>query len=230
MATTLQAKEVAESSGGGASRRQATTVTITPPNIVTLPLTIRGTAPLVVNRMSHKALQQMKAAQEAGSVAKKGKKREPKDFAANYEGARHVSTDGWDGVHAGAFRSAMISACRTVGFQMTRAKLSVFVEADGFDKVDGVPLVKITKGKPHYCEHLVRNDSGVVDIRARAMFDQGWEMVVKIKYDADQFTASDVVNLMARVGMQVGICEGRPDSKDSAGVGWGLFEIINQED
>jgi hypothetical protein len=30
---------------------------------------------------------------------------------------------------------------------------------------------------------------------------------------------------MARVGLQVGIGEGRPDSKNSAGMGWGLFTI-----
>jgi len=38
-------------------------------------------------------------------------------------------------------------------------------------------------------------------------------------------TEEDVVNLIARVGMQVGIGEGRPDSKASAGLGFGLFEI-----
>jgi hypothetical protein len=43
----------------------------------------------------------------------------------------------------------------------------------------------------------------------------------------DQFTPEDVANLMARVGMQVGIGEGRPDSKNSAGMGWGLFKIAD---
>lgn len=37
--------------------------------------------------------------------------------------------------------------------------------------------------------------------------------------------AVDVANLMNRVGAQVGIGEGRPDSKNSAGMGWGLFSI-----
>jgi len=40
------------------------------------------------------------------------------------------------------------------------------------------------------------------------------------------FTSSDVVNLFNRVGAQVGIGEGRPDSKASAGLGFGLFEIV----
>ena len=35
----------------------------------------------------------------------------------------------------------------------------------------------------------------------------------------------DVVNLMVRVGLQVGIGEGRPSSKKSNGIGWGLFDV-----
>jgi len=34
-----------------------------------------------------------------------------------------------------------------------------------------------------------------------------------------------LTNLLARAGLQVGIGEGRPDSKNSAGMGWGLFQI-----
>jgi len=31
------------------------------------------------------------------------------------------------------------------------------------------------------------------------------------------------------VGLQVGIGEGRPDSKNSAGMGWGMFTIEDKE-
>jgi ribosomal protein S17 len=41
----------------------------------------------------------------------------------------------------------------------------------------------------------------------------------------DQFKVQDVANLLSRVGEQVGICEGRPDSKNSAGMGWGTFQV-----
>ena len=37
--------------------------------------------------------------------------------------------------------------------------------------------------------------------------------------------ASDITNLMKRLGIQVGIGEGRPDSKESCGLMWGLFEV-----
>ena len=70
----------------------------------------------------------------------------------------------------------------------------------------------------------VRNATGVCDIRIRPMWDE-WNAVVRIRFDADIFSLTDVTNLLMRVGEQVGLCEGRPDSKQSAGMGWGLFKI-----
>lgn len=215
-----------ETSNGRAVEGERPTITITPPNIDVVVVTIRGKTPLVMNRFSRKAMEQMKAKQAAGSQAKKGQKKDPKDFEACYEAAKHLSPDGWAGIPAPAFRNAMVDACRLVGFKMTHAKLGVFVIADGFDRDDGTPLVRITKGEPHYVEHAVRNESGVADIRPRPMWDAGWEAVVRIEFDADMFAAPDVVNLLARVGAQVGILEGRPCSKNSCGQGWGLFTIL----
>lgn len=210
----------------GVAPKKGHELTILPPNFVTASFKIRGTAPYVQNKFSKKAREQMKSTQESGSTSKKGKKREPKNFQECFEKSYHKSSDGWYGIPAPAFRCGMVSACKTVGFAMTRAKLSVFVIADGFDADDGTPLVKITKGKPEYCEHTVRIQQ-TTDIRARSMWREGWEAVVTIKFDADQFTLEDVANLMLRVGMQVGVGEGRPDSRTSCGMGWGTFELLS---
>ena len=203
-------------------------VQIKPVNLQVVEFHLRGIEPLCINRFSAKAMEKMIETQKAGSQAKSKKNREAKDFEQCFQDARHLSSEGWDGVAASAFRCALISACRTVDFKMTLAKLSLFVIADGYDKVDGTPLVRITKGQPSRVDSLVRNDTGVVDIRPRPVWQPGWEMKVRIRYDADRFSIEDVTNLMMRVGMQVGIGEGRPDSKDSAGIGYGLFEIVNE--
>lgn len=198
---------------------------VTAPNFQWIEFTIVGAAPYCQNKFSEKGRQQMIATQESGSTGKSRKKRDAKDFDACYEQAKHVSTDGWCGIPASAFRNGMISACRAAGVVMTRAKLAVFVEPDGFDRDSDDPLVKITKGEPKRKDSAVRNSSGVVDIRPRPVWAPGWEAVIRVRYDADMLGASDVGNLLARVGMQVGIGEGRPDSKQSCGLGWGLFNI-----
>ena len=120
----------------------------------------------------------------------------------------------------------MISACRLVGFQMTKAKLTVFIEPDDFDVEDGSPLVHLV-GKPEMHQAAVRLESGVTSIAIRPMWRK-WSATVCVRWDADQFTLADMYNLMMRAGQQVGIGEGRPDSRKSHGMGWGLF-IIEQE-
>lgn len=199
-------------------------VAITAPKIEKALFNIRGTAPYVQARFSQKAMHMMAEKMAAGSTAKGKRVREARDFDADYRNAMHISTDGWHGIPASAFRQAMISACRLVGFKMTLAKLSVFVEADGFDAVDGIPLIKL-HGNPERIDMAVRNATGVADIRVRPMWRE-WSADVIVRFDADQFTLADVTNLMSRVGMQVGIGEGRPDSRDSAGLGWGTFQIV----
>lgn len=203
--------------------QNAENVTITAPKIHTAEFKIIGTAPYIQLRFSEKAMNAMREKMELGSQAAKKKARDARNFDEDFEQAKHVSDEGWPGIPASAFRNAMISACRLVGFKMTLAKLSVFVLPDGFDKVDGVPLIKIDGTPEPHIMHA-RNATGVCDLRVRAKY-WPWSAVVRVQYDADQFSATDAANLMNRVGTQVGIGEGRPDSKMSAGMGWGTFKL-----
>jgi hypothetical protein len=203
-------------------------VTIKRPNLQTIKLTIVNSdcSPYVQNKFSQKAQNQIRATQEAGGQAKSKKHREPKDFDAAYEGAIHRTKDGWIGIPAAAFRSAMIAVCRLVGYKMTFAKMSVFVLADGIDETSGDPLVRIV-GEPEKHEAAVRNDNGSCDLRLRPMWRK-WSASLRIKYDADQFSAEDVVNLLSRAGAQCGVGEGRAFGKepDGAGMGWGHFDVV----
>jgi len=183
---------------------------------------IEGTAPLVVERFSKKA--ELMAKMAEGKSANSKKVRDARDYEKEAEEARYRAPEGWEGMNAAAFRAAMISACRLVGFKMTLAKLSTFIEADGFDKNDGVPLVRVYGESHTYTAHT-RNATGVVDVRSRPMY-RNWAAKLRIRYDTDQFKMVDVLNLVARCGMQVGIGAGRPDSKASAGCGFGLFNVV----
>jgi hypothetical protein len=190
-----------------------------------LALTIEGVTPYCHNAFSAEAQDAMRRAQEAGSAGKAKKAHKPKDFEACYQAAIHKSTDGWYGIPCSALRSAMISACRVAGIVMSRAKLTVHVIEDGFDSVDFKGLTRITVGSPSRHDAAVRI-KGTYDIRSRPLWQPGWQAVVTIEYDADSITPESVANLLMRAGLQVGIGEGRPDSRDSAGIGWGKFKVV----
>ena len=222
---TLEMKERAAKE----TAKKADRIVITKPRFAVLAVPIIGTSPLVINAMPQKVVSQIMHTQMEGQAGKNKTKREPKDFDACYKGAMHVSRDGWLGIHAAAFRCAMIDVCRVCGVHMTKAKMSVFVVPDGYE-VNGTPLVKITKGEPTMAIAPVRlPGNGKVDIRARPMWEVGWEAVVKVEVDLDQFHARDAVNLLARAGRHCGVGEGRPFSKDSNGCGWGTFEVKDSD-
>ena len=165
-------------------------VAISPPDFQTIALNIVGTAPLVINKFSAKAAEKMRLEQEAGSTAKSKKNRDPKDFEELFNGARHIGRspildangkelldangklqwETWDGIHAASFRNAAISACRAAGFVMTRAKLAIFTEADGFDIEDKTPLVRLTQGEPEMVISPCRNANGNIDLRPRPTY------------------------------------------------------------
>ena len=203
------------------------TVSIKAPNLQVATFEIVGTAPLVMHRFSAKTKQQILAKMEAGKASASKKNRDAKDSDETYNEARYVSKDGWDGFHAGAIRIAMIDACRLVNFKMTLAKMSVFVIQDGWDvKEPQIPLVRIY-GDPVRQDDMARVETGQPYVTIRAAYHD-WKAKLRIRWDADQFTLDDMTNLLSRVGMQVGIGEGRPFSKNSAGMGWGTFMLAEK--
>lgn len=212
-----------------ATESKKTVVAISPPKFGRAVFQLIGTEVLVIHRFSAKIKKQMKDKMETGKAASSKKNREARLTDDLYNEARYMSKEGWDGVPAGAFRNALISACRLVGFKMTLAKMSIFVEADGHDAQEPqIPLVRII-GKPIKQEDMARVETGQPYVTVRPAY-HGWQIKLRIRWDQDQFTLADMTNLLARVGEQVGIGEGRPDSKNSAGMGWGLFRIENVKD
>lgn len=213
----------AELPNGEAAKPKEEQVQIKPLRQQVVEFEIEGVSPFAQLRFSQKAKNKMMATQQAGSQAKSKRTRDARDFEDDYKQSHYRPTRGGYGIPAAAFRNAAISACRTVGFKMTLAKLSIFVEADDVDKLDGTPLVYLL-GEPEQWISQVRNDNGSCDLRVRALWRK-WSAKVRIRFDLDQFSLSDIANLMHRIGQQVGVGEGRPDSRNSAGLGFGLFRI-----
>lgn len=203
------------------------THTIKPPEIRELAFHIQGDAPLVIHRFSAKTKAEMLQKIVEGSKPSRGKKvHAPKSPETVFNEARYISKDGWDGFNASSLRNALISACRVSGFMMSRAKMSIFVRADGWDALEPqIPLVRIY-GECVMQQDMARVETGQPYIAIRPAYHD-WSANIRVRYDAGQFSAQDVSSLLMRAGLQVGIGEGRPDSKNSAGMGWGTFVIGN---
>lgn len=205
---------------------KAKQILITGPAFQSLPVRIEGITPLMMNKFSNKARMQIESTQTAKDKTKR--KRDPKDYAAEFNAARYVSTEGWDGIPAATIRNAMIAACRLVdGLPMTRAKSLIFVRAQGRDSEDGTSLLRII-GKAVHDTRPVRLESGVTDLRNRPRYDE-WAAEFEIEYDSDQLSETDVANLLARAGLQGGIGELRPQAPNSFGGDFGTFRVMSQQ-
>lgn len=227
-AVPLKIPPLTETEIAEAQKPEPQLIRVTRPKIRETTIRIVGISPYVQHAFSEKQRKQMEETQRQGQQARGKKTRVPKDFEAVYEAAKHKGKvkpgeKEWCGIPAPAFRNAMISACRLIGYKMTIAKLSIFVEPDGIDANDGTPLVRII-GEPRIHQGAARNANGSADVRWRPLWEE-WSADVRISWDEDQFSAADVWNLLLRAGLQVGIGEGRPDSPNSYGLGWGRFRL-----
>lgn len=202
-------------------------VSVSAPNFQTAIFHIKGTAPLVIKRFSEK-VPMLKEYEDGGKKAKGKKVHAPTNLDDVFNKARYISSEGWDGFNASSIRCGLIRVCTLVNLKMTLAKMSLFVKQDGWDATEPqIPLVKI-HGKAIRQDDAAVLPNGSRVITTRPVYHE-WSAKLNIRWDADQFSLTDVSNLLMRVGVQCGIGEGRPFSKNSAGMGWGTFEIVNEK-
>lgn len=206
------------------------TIEIRPARLVRVILPIEGTAPLVMNKFSEEARRQMLEEMTKEKANKRNKKEHPpRDLDREFQQLKHVSTAGWYGMPCGAFRKAMVDACRLAGVVMVTAKMTIFIIPDGIDSDDGAPLVRINApAEPDPVQHYVRLASGKPSVAVRPMFSK-WDAVVTVEFDADFISLNSVVNLLDRAGRQIGIGAGRPFSTNSCGMGWGTFKVLQEK-
>lgn len=223
MLTKTKTKPTADTEAGLKDVRVGEHVVIKPARMKRVKWVLIGETALVSNNFGKEMQDKMAETQKQGSQARKGGKRDPKDFNKDYRASMHISTDGWVGFPASCLRQAMVDACRTVGYKMTVAKMGVFVVAEGFDRDSGQPLVRI-EGEPEMFTTYVRLADGSPDIKSRARWNK-WKIKLTVEFDEDMFSTADVANLLSRVGRQVGIGAGRPYSKTSCGQDWGRFRL-----
>lgn len=181
-------------------------------------ISIVGLTPLILNRWSEKAKLQMSGKQQGKAQTKKP----PKDPEADYQAARYLLPDGRDGMPSGAFKAAIVNACSHFdGVTKVLTKQAVRVEGVGPDLL--VPIV----GEISMREDMVRNATGVADIRYRPQF-WPWSTTLVITYVASALSESALISLLDAAGFG-GVGEWRPSAPKSASGSFGMFKVARND-
>jgi hypothetical protein len=175
--------------------------TIPRPRLAVLVVKIVGLTPLIMNRMTNKAREQIAEGQEEKKTPKKRQPRTPhQDFLNSmHRHGKHYAFD------------------KSVAKTFLRA--TVFVSGDLTPE-----FVQITGTKPHMREDVVRRPPriGKADIAYRGQFDE-WGCTLTIRFLEGFITKEMILNLLAFGGISFGIGEMRPSSESCTS--YGQFEL-----
>jgi hypothetical protein len=180
-------------------------------NTETIRVPIRGTSPLIVNKFSAKAKQQMLDTMQGRKVPK-----QPKDPDTDYLATLYRHDDGGYGFPVIGLKAATVGAARFFDKSVTMTGLRQYMFFDAeFSKVESIKLLRI-EGEPVMREDVVRVGQGGTDLRYRAEFTE-WSTAVNVVYVVSALTRDSIVSLIEAGGMGVGIGEWRPERKGDFG-------------
>lgn len=163
---------------------------------------VKGISPLITNKFSNKAMQMILDKQLGKS---KNKKHDVKDPNADYENAKHVSSQGWEGFPAAGFKAAMIRAAKMIGMVMKDTQTAFFVKADDEES----QLVRIY-GESRMRQDMVRVGMGSADVRFRPEYPE-WEANLTIEFNEGVLSLDQVYQLIKAAGYGCGVGEMRPE-------------------
>jgi len=195
-------------------------IDIPPVNREVLELYLVQDSPLFVHRFSDKGKKQIAEKQQKGV---KGRK-EDRDPEAEFQAARHLRPDGTDGFPAAGLRLGAVEAvtwCQGITKKLVNGLLFV-------TDVDGSNLMRIYSEPPVCVTDTVRIGkfgSKTADLRYRPYYED-WFMKVKVLFDPSALSQEQVVNLINRAGMSIGLGDWRPQK---GGVN-GMYHVANESE
>jgi hypothetical protein len=182
-----------------------------------LVIPIIGISPLIVHRFSEKALKMIQDKQGGKAKNKKHEIRNPED---DFQGAKHISAEGWEGFPAAGFKAAMTRGAKMIGMVMKDTQTAFFVRAD----CEETQLVKI-HGEARMRTDQVRVGMGSADIRYRPEYPQ-WYAELTIEFNAGILSADQIYQMVKAAGYGCGIGEMRPEKGK---FNYGRFKLGNEE-
>jgi len=182
---------------------------------VTIP--IMGISPLIIHAWSEKS-KRMISDKQAGKA--KNKKHEIRDPQDDYEQAKHISEDGWEGLPAAALKAAMIRGAKMVGMIMKDTQAAFFVNAD----CEKTQLVRI-HGDSRMRTDMVRVGMGAADIRYRPEYPE-WYMELNIDFNEGLISIDQLHQIVKAAGYGNGLGEMRPEKGK---FNYGRFKLANEK-
>lgn len=174
-------------------------------DVQNMEITLIGDSSLICHKWSEKAKKQMLAKQMKEAQPKKEAKNPEQDFRDSL----YEHPDGGYGFPVVAFKAAAVSACRFVeGLKMTEARGAFHINGE---------LALIEGSEPIMREDMVKIAMGTADLRYRGEFPQ-WHTTLTIRYNAQTFSPSQILNLFNHAGFGVGVGEWRPERDGSHGM------------
>ena len=185
----------------------AETITIPALKVETFQLKLVGDSPLIINKFSNKAQQEILDKQMHRA---KGA-RAAKDPEMAYQDSMHKDSDGDLAFPSIGFKAAAVTAC-SQNLDITK------VVARGAFHLPG-EYVKI-EGKPRMRQDMVRIHMGTADVRFRAEVPE-WSCIITVRHNPNVLSASQIINLFNVAGFSVGVGDWRPE-KDGQ---FGMFHV-----
>lgn len=171
---------------------------------------LRGLTPLLTNKFSPTALQEMEDKQMKRAKVEKA----PRDPDAAFREALHIIDErvGRYGFPASGMKKALVAAgYRLGGEQMTKLRAVFSIEAE---------LLEIGAPAPAMRKDPVHLSAGPWTIAYRPEF-WPWEIVVPVLYMTSMVTLEQLINLFRLAGMGIGIGCWRPETNGL----FGQFEV-----
>lgn len=176
-------------------------------NVQTFQLTLIGDSPLICNRWSEKAKQEMRDKQ--GMKAKQA--REAKDPDACYKASLYSLDGGGYGFPVVAFKAAAVDSCSHVaGITKVQARGAFHIQGE-MALIEGVPRMR---------EDMVKVGMGTADLRYRGEFPE-WKTTLLIRFNASVLSVEQIINLFETGGFAIGVGEWRPQKDGS----YGMFHV-----
>lgn len=179
---------------------------------------IRGISPLITNKFSNKAIELIKGKQFGTA---KNKKHDVKNPEQDYQNAKHISAQGWEGFPAAGFKAAMTRGAKMIGMVMKDTQTSFFVQADD----EETQLVRVY-GESRMREDMVRVGMGSADIRFRPEYPK-WEVNLTIEFNEGVISLDQIYQMIKAAGYGCGIGEMRPEKGK---FNYGRFALAQEQD